>query len=42
MIFDMTTFTLIHTLISLVAITAGLVVVRGLIVGQRLDGGFQP
>ncbi len=38
MIFDITTFTLIHTLISLVAITAGLVVVGGLIAGQRLDG----
>jgi hypothetical protein len=38
MIFDILTFTLIHTLISLVAITAGLVVVGGLIAGQRLDG----
>jgi hypothetical protein len=38
MIFEITTFTLIHTLISLVAITAGLVVVGGLIAGQRLDG----
>jgi hypothetical protein len=38
MIFSITTFTLIHLLISLVAITAGLVVVGGLIAGQRLDG----
>lgn len=38
MIFEITTFTLIHTLISLVAITAGLVVVGGLMAGQRLDG----
>jgi hypothetical protein len=38
MIFDITTFTLIHTLISLVAITAGLVVVGGLLAGVRLDG----
>jgi hypothetical protein len=38
MIFGITTFTLIHLLISLVAITAGLVVVGGLIAGQRLDG----
>jgi hypothetical protein len=38
MIFEITTFTLVHTLISLVAITAGLVVVGGLIAGERLDG----
>ena len=38
MIFEITTFTLIHTLISLVAITAGLVVVGGLMAGQRIDG----
>jgi hypothetical protein len=38
MIFDITTFTLIHTLISLVAIVAGLVVVGGLVAGARLDG----
>jgi hypothetical protein len=38
MIVDITTFTLIHLLISLVAITAGLVVVGGLMAGQRLDG----
>jgi hypothetical protein len=38
MIVEITTFTLIHTLISLVAITAGLVVAGGLIAGQRLDG----
>jgi hypothetical protein len=34
MIFSITTFTLIHTLISLVAIVAGLVVVGGLIAGR--------
>jgi hypothetical protein len=38
MIFSITTFTLIHLLISLVAITAGLVVVGGLMAGKRLDG----
>jgi hypothetical protein len=38
MIVEITTFTLIHTLISVVAIAAGLVVVGGLIAGQRLDG----
>jgi hypothetical protein len=38
MFFDITTFTLLHTLISLVAIAAGLVVVGGLMAGQRLDG----
>ena len=38
MIVAITTFTLIHTLISLVAIVAGLVIVGGLMAGQRLDG----
>lgn len=38
MIVDITMFTLIHTLISLVAIATGLVVAGGLIAGQRLDG----
>ena len=38
MFFEITTFTLIHTLISLVGIAAGLVVVGGLMAGQRLDG----
>jgi len=37
-IFDITTFTLIHTLISLVGITSGLVVMGGLMAGKRLDG----
>src|SRR5215207_2554159 len=35
---EITTLTLIHTVISIVAIAAGLVVVGGLIAGQRLDG----
>ena len=35
---SITTFTLFHTLISLVAIVAGLVVVGGLLAGARLDG----
>jgi len=35
---SITTFTLFHTLISLVAIVAGLVVVGGLMAGARLDG----
>ena len=38
MIFGITTFTLIHTLLSLVGIFAGLVVVGGLIAGKQLDG----
>ena len=38
MIFDLPTFTLIHVVLSLVGIIAGLVVVGGLIAGQRLDG----
>jgi hypothetical protein len=36
--FDITTLTLVHTIISIVAITAGLVVVGGLIAGVRIDG----
>src|SRR3954465_15653582 len=32
------TLTLVHTIISIVAITAGLVVVGGLIAGVRIDG----
>ena len=38
MIFDITTFTVIHVVLSLVAIFAGLVVVGGLLAGERLDG----
>jgi hypothetical protein len=38
MIFDITTFTLIHVLLSVVGILAGLVVAGGLVAGQRLDG----
>jgi hypothetical protein len=38
MIFDITTLTLVHTVISIVAIAAGLVVVGGLIAGVRIDG----
>ena len=38
MILDITTVTLVHTVISIVAIAAGLVVVRGLIAGVRIDG----
>ena len=38
MIMDITTLTLAHTVISIVAIAAGLVVVGGLIAGVRLDG----
>lgn len=38
MIFDLTTFTLIHVALSLVGIFAGLVVVGGLVAGRRLDG----
>jgi hypothetical protein len=38
MIMDITTLTLVHTVISIVAIAAGLVVVGGLIVGVRIDG----
>src|SRR3954466_12850173 len=35
---DITTLTLVHTIISIVAIAAGLVVVGGLIAGMRIDG----
>lgn len=38
MIFDITTFTLIHVVLSLLGIFAGLVVVGGLVAGRRLDG----
>jgi hypothetical protein len=38
MIVNITTFTLIHTLISLVAIVSGLVVVGGLMARTRLEG----
>lgn len=38
MIFDLTTFTLIHVVLSLVGIFAGLVVVGGLAAGRQLDG----
>jgi hypothetical protein len=37
-IFDLTTFTLIHVVLSLVGIFAGLVVAGGLVAGRRLDG----
>src|SRR3989442_13363700 len=43
MIFGLTTFTLIHVVLSLVGIIAGLVVAGGLAGGKRLDrwaGGF--
>jgi len=38
MIFDLLTFTLIHVVLSLVGIVAGLVVVGGLMAGVRFDG----
>ena len=38
MIFGVTTFTLIHVVLSLVGIFAGLVVAGGLVAGKRLDG----
>ena len=38
MIFGLTTFTLIHVVLSLVGIVAGCVVVGGLMAGKRLDG----
>ena len=38
MIFGITTFTLIHVVLSLVGIIAGLVVAGGLVAGKRLDG----
>jgi hypothetical protein len=37
-IFDITTFTVIHVGLSLVGILAGLVVAGGLVAGRRLDG----
>jgi hypothetical protein len=36
--FDITTFTLIHVLLSLIGIFAGLIVAGGLVAGKRLDG----
>ena len=38
MIFDLPTFTLIHVVISIVGILAGLVVIGGLMAGARLEG----
>ncbi|MGD0214262.1 MAG: hypothetical protein ABSB87_13610 [Terriglobales bacterium] len=38
MIAGMTTFTLFHVVLSLIGIVSGLVVVRGMISGRRLDG----
>jgi len=38
MVFDLLTFTLIHVVLSVVGIVAGLVVVGGLMAGMRLDG----
>ncbi|HVH66382.1 MAG TPA: hypothetical protein VM716_00795 [Gemmatimonadales bacterium] len=38
MIFGITTFTLIHVVLSLVGILAGLVVAGALVAGRRLDG----
>ncbi|MGH8572074.1 MAG: hypothetical protein ACREX8_05805, partial [Gammaproteobacteria bacterium] len=38
MIFDITTFTVIHVVLSIVGIIAGLVVAGGLVAGKRLDG----
>ena len=38
MLFGITTFTLIHTVLSLLGIFAGLVVAGGLVAGKRLDG----
>jgi hypothetical protein len=38
MIFDMTTFTIVHVAISLVAIGSGFIVLFGLISAKRLDG----
>jgi len=38
MIFEITTFTLIHVVLSLLGIFAGLVVAGGLVAGKRLDG----
>ena len=36
--FDITTFTLIHVVLSLVGIFTGLVVAGGFVAGKRLDG----
>jgi hypothetical protein len=36
---SLSTFTLVHVLISLVGIVSGLLVVYGLILGKRFDGG---
>jgi hypothetical protein len=38
MIFELPTFTLIHVVLSLLGIIAGLIVVGGLIAGERYDG----
>jgi hypothetical protein len=38
MIFDITTFTLLHVALSLIGLIAGLVVAGGLVAGKRLDG----
>lgn len=38
MILDIATFTLVHVVLSLVGIFAGLVVAGGLVAGKRLDG----
>jgi hypothetical protein len=38
MIFDILTFTVIHVVLSLAGIVAGLVVAGGLVAGRRLDG----
>jgi hypothetical protein len=38
MVFDLPTFTLIHVVISVFGIIAGLIVVGGLMAGARLDG----
>ena len=38
MIFDLSTFTLIHVVISVIGVIAGLVVLGGLVAGARLEG----
>lgn len=38
MIFTLTTYTILHVLISLVGIASGLIVMFGLLAGRRLDG----
>jgi hypothetical protein len=38
MIFDMTPFTLVHVVLSLIGILSGFVVVAGLLAAKRLDG----